>query len=89
MTLIRGDLSMERVANGLPDVITEIPERLLSALETKTIKQSDLAPNIAAIVASNHPSQTEPPLNIHEQVARTLLINTLAANCVNEFLNNQ
>jgi hypothetical protein len=88
VSLTETELSMERVTVGLPDAITDIPERLLVALEARIIKRTDLAPNIAAIVASDHPAQIEPPLNINEQVARTQHINKLAANCVQQFMNS-
>jgi hypothetical protein len=84
--MIKPEHDSERIAAGLPDQIESIPSRLLIALAQGVIKESDLVPNIAATISSNHRPEVDPPLNIHEQVERTRHINQLATDCVEHFL---
>ncbi|HMS23509.1 MAG TPA: hypothetical protein PKB09_01745 [Candidatus Saccharibacteria bacterium] len=80
------ELITERITAGLPARIESIPNGLLNALGQGVIKNSDLVPNIVAQISSGNRPDVDPPLNIHEQVARTKHINQLASNCVAQFL---
>lgn len=77
----------ERITAGLPDVIAEIPKSLQVALDAGIIKTTDLAPNIAAQITSEHRPNVEPPLTTLELVDRNRHIRSLAERCVQNFLN--
>lgn len=75
MTVIEIELDTQRVLAGLPSAPVEIPAHILDA---RHLNENDIIHCLAAHISATHKPNVEPPLNIHEEVARTQAVRSLA-----------